>query len=91
MAKLNYQKLAKDTALSRQPILDGKNISKKRKFNTPVKLNGPSYLIKFGPHKGKTLKEVPTEYIMWAILNITDYRVDMFIRELQRRDSFYRI
>ena len=91
MAKLNYQKLARDTALSRQPILDGKTITKKQKFNAPVKLNGPNHILKFGQHKGKALKEVPTEYIMWAIRNITDSKVDMFIRELQRRDSFYRI
>ena len=91
MARMNYQKLSRETSLSRQPILGEKSISKKVKYDSPVILNGPTYKLKFGQHKGKMLKNVPTDYIMWAILNLDSSKIDMFIRELQRRDPFYRI
>ena len=47
--------------------------------------------IKFGKHKGKWLSEIPTDYIKWAILNLTDQAsAEMFAVELQRRDKSFR-
>lgn len=42
--------------------------------------------IPFGKHKGKFLKNVPDEYIKWAVMNLTDRAsAEMFSVELQRR------
>jgi uncharacterized protein (DUF3820 family) len=47
--------------------------------------------IRFGKHKGKFMNEVPTEYIKWAIMNLTDQAsAEMFAIELQRRDKSFR-
>lgn len=43
-------------------------------------------IIPFGKHKGKYLKDVPDDYIKWAIMNIEDtVLASMFSIELQRR------
>ncbi len=40
----------------------------------------------FGKHKGVFLKDIPTNYITWAVLNIKDRAsAEMFKIELQRR------
>lgn len=92
MAKLNYQRLSRESLLKDKPIVGPKHDSRRNVVNNfPVSLNGPSYVLKFGKHKGKMLKDVPTEYVMWAILNVDSSKVDMFIRELQRRDPTFRI
>lgn len=42
--------------------------------------------INFGKHKGKFLKDVPDDYIVWAIKNIEDTGIaTMFSIEYQRR------
>ena len=90
MAKFDYQRLAKETMLKTKPMVGPTHDSSKYHVNDlPVRLNGPDYVLKFGKHKGTMLKDVPTEYIMWAILNVDSFRVDMFIRELQRRDPSF--
>ncbi len=43
-------------------------------------------IMPFGKHKGKYLREVPKDYIEWAITNIKDDALaSMFSIELQRR------
>lgn len=40
----------------------------------------------FGKYKGKTLKDIPTNYIEWLIMNIKDRGLcEMYAVELQRR------
>lgn len=40
----------------------------------------------FGKYRGRYLKNIPDEYIRWAVVNITDRATaDMFSLELQRR------
>lgn len=42
--------------------------------------------VPFGKHKGKYLKNVPDEYVKWAVMNLTDRAsAEMFSVELQRR------
>jgi len=43
-------------------------------------------VLHFGKHKGKFLKDVPDEYVVWAIQNIEDIGIaTMFSIEYQRR------
>jgi uncharacterized protein (DUF3820 family) len=43
-------------------------------------------VLHFGKHKGKFLKDVPNEYVVWAIQNIEDVGIaTMFSIEYQRR------
>ena len=45
----------------------------------------------FGKYKGIFIKDVPDEYIIWAVMNITDQATaTMFSIELQRRYPNYR-
>jgi uncharacterized protein (DUF3820 family) len=40
----------------------------------------------FGKYKGKTLKDLPLEYLEWLIMNISDRGLcEMYAVELQRR------
>jgi hypothetical protein len=40
----------------------------------------------FGKYKGYYLKDIPDDYITWAVINITDRaQAEMFAIELQRR------
>lgn len=42
--------------------------------------------VPFGKYAGKMIKDVPTTYLTWAVLNLeTDYWTEFFARELQRR------
>jgi hypothetical protein len=90
MAKLNYQQLSRESMLKDKPMVGPTHDSRRLVYdNSPVKLNGPDYVLKFGKFKGTMLKDIPIDYVMWAILNLDSSRVDMFIRELQRRDSSF--
>jgi len=41
----------------------------------------------FGKYKGYYLKDIPDDYITWAVINITDRaQAEMFAIELQRRN-----
>jgi hypothetical protein len=41
----------------------------------------------FGKFKGYYLKDIPDDYISWAVINITDRaQAEMFAIELQRRN-----
>ena len=41
----------------------------------------------FGKFKGYYLKDIPDDYIKWAVMNITDRaQAEMFAIELQRRN-----
>lgn len=45
----------------------------------------------FGKYKGQSLKSIPTNYIEWCILNISDQGLCiMFSSELQRRKPTWR-
>lgn len=47
--------------------------------------------IRFGKYKGKYLKDVPTDYIKWLVMNIEDEaQAIMYSIELQRREKSYR-
>jgi uncharacterized protein (DUF3820 family) len=47
--------------------------------------------IRFGKYKGKTMCNVPTDYLIWAIKNISDQGIaTMFSVELMRRDKSFR-
>jgi len=86
MAKMNYQKLSRDTALQRQPVLGG--IRKKAKdINSPVMISKPDAIIPFGKYKGKMMRDVPIEYIVWAIQNLSGSVASVFVGEVKRRDS----
>ena len=40
----------------------------------------------FGKYKGRFLKEIPDDYVKWAVMNHTDRGIcEMFSHELQRR------
>jgi hypothetical protein len=40
----------------------------------------------FGKYRGRYLKDIPDDYITWAVINITDRaQAEMFAIELQRR------
>jgi len=46
--------------------------------------------MRFGKYKNYEYRDLPMDYLQWAILNIKDYHlVDELIRELQRRDSTF--
>jgi len=47
--------------------------------------------MRFGKYKGIFIKDIPDEYIKWAVMNVTDQAVaTMFSIELQRRYPKYR-
>ena len=47
--------------------------------------------MRFGKYKGIYIKDIPDDYIKWAILNIQDRcSAEMFKIELQRRDKSMR-
>jgi len=47
-------------------------------------------VMRFGKYKNYEYRDLPMDYLQWAILNIKDYHlVDELIRELQRRDSTF--
>lgn len=46
--------------------------------------------VTFGKYKGHYMREVPIEYIKWAVRTFDAYRVTPFAVELQRRESQYR-
>lgn len=84
MAKLNYQKAARKQKLQRQFIV---NSTKPKKFKPKTRRN----IMRFGKYKYFEFRDIPVDYIKWAILNINDeYTLDNLIRELQRREPFYR-
>jgi uncharacterized protein (DUF3820 family) len=48
-------------------------------------------VIRFGKHKGKYMKDLPTDYVRWAALNLTDRGMaTMFLVEAGRRERALR-
>jgi uncharacterized protein (DUF3820 family) len=44
----------------------------------------------FGKYTNVMIKDLPTDYVKWCILNLTDvYWLNWLTRELQRRDKSY--
>jgi hypothetical protein len=39
---------------------------------TPQKGAEPGYVLKFGMHSGKALMDIPTDYLEWVVLNVTN-------------------
>lgn len=64
-------------------------VSKEDEGNSPVVYKGPDDVLTFGKHKGTKIRDLPQEYIEWAILNLKDHQVGVFVRELQRRDPSF--
>jgi hypothetical protein len=46
--------------------------------------------VTFGMHMGTMIKDLPTDYVKWGVLNLNSYWAEFFARELQRRDRSYR-
>jgi hypothetical protein len=46
--------------------------------------------VTFGRYTGTQIKDVPTDYIKWGILNLNEHWADFFSRELQRRDRRFK-
>lgn len=92
MAKFDYQRVSREKMLSTKQIVSDKH-SPLRKVdnNSPVTLNGPDHVLKFGKYKGTMLKDLPDDYLHWTIMNVSDSTVNMFIRELQRRDPSFNL
>ena len=45
----------------------------------------------FGKYANWFIKDLPIDYLKWAILNLSDkYWLDWLCRELQRRDASYK-
>jgi len=80
MTKLNYETLRFNERARKVYYPD-------KQDESPLRLNGPNYVLKFGKYRGTKLKDVPLSYIEWAILNFTDSRADMFAREYERREK----
>lgn len=96
MSNFNYQKLSRDRKLKKQHVVNSfKNtkenfsLTKKELYDNDMSdiLNGPDYIVKFGKYKGVMLGNIPLEYIVWSVENITSNIVNTFIRELERRKT----
>jgi hypothetical protein len=93
MTKFNYEYLGKNQKLKKQHIIDSNKKYYPPKIDDEIfhinelefKPNGPEYLLKFGKYKGVMIKNVPIEYILWAISNINTPILDTFKREFSRR------
>jgi hypothetical protein len=84
MAKLNYQKSARQKTLSTQPILKSEL---SRGISTPTLRRK---VMRFGKYKNFEIQDLPMDYLKWAIMNLKDdHLLDDLIRELQRRDSSF--
>jgi hypothetical protein len=47
-------------------------------------------VMRFGKYKNYEYRDLPMDYLKWAILNLNDdHLTDDLIRELQRRDSSF--
>ncbi len=54
-----------------------------------AKLNPTEYTqrkITYGKYAGVMIKDLPIDYLKWAIINLGDYWASYFARELQRRE-----
>jgi hypothetical protein len=84
MAKLNYQKASRQRHLSKQPIV---NSGPKVEISNPVLKRK---VMRFGKYKHYEYRDLPDQYLKWAILNFEDDQLlnDLII-ELQRRDPSF--
>jgi hypothetical protein len=46
--------------------------------------------ITFGKYMGRQIKNIPTDYIKWGVLNFKGDWAEYFSRELQRREPQYK-
>lgn len=44
----------------------------------------------WGKHKGKYIRNIPIDYVKWAIINLDQGMAEMFSIELQRRYPKYK-
>lgn len=44
----------------------------------------------FGMHTGRCIRDLPTDYLKWGILNLNEQWASYFARELQRREPRWR-
>ena len=84
MSKKNYKKSARQKTLSTQPGLksslsQGYYVPRLRRKVMPI-----------GKYKNYEFRDLPMDYLKWAILNIDkDHLLDDLIKELQRRDHSF--
>lgn len=79
MAKLNYQKLAHETRLRKQAIV---NTTTKTKIQPKPK----SKVMPFGKYKGYHWQDIPTDYLNWMIKSFNDGELKQrAIQEVNRR------
>lgn len=43
------------------------------------------YRLTFGQHRGKFLREVPSDYLRWMVLNFNNIQAEWYAQELRRR------
>ncbi len=84
MARMNYQKSARQRTLSTQRIVRGElgqNI-----FTPRLRRK----VMRFGKYKNYEFNALPMDYLKWAIMNLKDdHLLDDLIRELQSRDPSF--
>jgi len=84
MTEKNYQKSAGQKTLSTQRSL---RVSRGQNMSTP-KLRRK--VMPIGKYKNYEFRDLPMDYLKWAILNIDkDHLLDDLIKELQRRDHSF--
>lgn len=84
MTKINFQHLRQKEQNRKKYF-----VSKKDEGNSPVIYKGPDDVMTWGRYKGIKIRYLPQEYIEWAILNLKDHQVGVFVRELQRTDPSF--
>ena len=92
MSKFNYQKPGRKNRMENQHIIDSTKNYYPPKIDDiftvnsfDFKPNGPEYTLKFGKYRGVMIKNVPIEYIIWAMSSIDTPIVETFKREFNRR------
>lgn len=84
MTKLNYQKAARHTHMSKQPIVNSSSTS------VVVNPTLRRKVMRFGKYKNWEYRDLPDDYLKWAILNLEEENLlNDLIKELQRRDSSF--
>jgi hypothetical protein len=84
MAKMNYGKSAKQRTLSTQASI--RNDISHGNFTPTLRRK----VMRFGKYKNYEYRDLPMDYLKWAILNLNDdHLIEALVRELQRRDSSF--
>lgn len=80
MAKLNYQRAARQKRLSKQPVVNGPKVE----YANPILRRK---VMRFGKYKHWEYRSLPDGYLKWAILNFEDdHLLNDLVAELRRRE-----